>query len=99
MTKAENEKNHTIRRLSERFNINVSEEEYNRLRNAIKHINSKHYEDIEVSILGAISTTKTFFKINYKGIRFTALYSNRRHTIVTVLTEEMEIKNLKGAQR
>lgn len=96
MTKAENEKNHTIKRLSERFNINISEEEYNRIRNAIRYINTKHYEDIEVSLIGAISTTKTFFKINYKGIEFKALYSNRRHTIVTVLSNDMTIKNLRG---
>lgn len=74
---------HSRRRLKERFDLELPEDEVLRISNAISFIVSRRYPDIKVRFMEKESNTRTKYNINYKGLEFIGIYSNISKCLVT----------------
>lgn len=91
-----NDELHCLKRLRERFDVEISHDEYRRLTNCLKSPGAKVYDDISYEFLGRSSNTRSLYKMNYRGIEFHAIYNRASKSILTVLftPEEVERQGL-----
>lgn len=95
-SKQVNDELHCLKRLRERFEIEISHDEYRRLTNCLKSPGAKVFEDISFEFIGRSSKTRSLYKMAYKGIEFHAVYNKASKSILTVLftPEEVERQGL-----
>lgn len=89
--KATCQRNHFKRRLHERYNLLISDGEYDYLTARIK----KHDNDnnkVKIEYLTKQSNRLSVFLIGYKNIEFVAVYDKFRKTLITSLP--IECKNI-----
>lgn len=89
MNKSNCERIHAKNRFLERFGFDVSEEEYNRIRNVIKNNLGNKYDDIKILASEKQSCHKTAFLLKYKEVELAIIYDRTRKTIVTALNKDM----------
>lgn len=84
-SKMSNKKNaliyHVCKRLKQRYNIEVNEQQIKDMANLCKNNKCQHIEKI--------SNTKSIKIINFNNKTIPVIYDNERHLIITVLTNEM----------
>ena len=72
--------NHSKQRAKDRYHVKLTDEDIARIANIIKRGESV--------FLFRSSLSKTLHEIEYKGIKFYAIYSSKCRTILTVLSKE-----------
>lgn len=82
---------HFSRRLYERYNIEITQSEWNTL--------AKEIRDQKHKFLFKQSNTRTHYEVTFKNKKFYVIYNNKVHGLVTVLPEvdskesELYLKN------
>lgn len=79
-TKASSQRAHTIKRLEERFNIEINNNDYNELCFICRRGQGK--------FISRQSQRVTRWLVNFKKQEFIAVYDKTRGTVVTVLPKE-----------
>ena len=88
MNKKESQEIHALRRLQERFNIELKIYEYRSIVNSIKNLGNDKKKNYEVEFLGKQSNTRSLYKIYYNDIELYAVYDKSRGSICTFLLGE-----------
>lgn len=87
-------KGHARLRAKQRYGLDLTGREYDRLVKALIHPHKK-YKGIEHESLGRISSRKSIHKIVYKNQSMIALYSTIQHNIQTFYPKEWDFMKMK----
>jgi hypothetical protein len=80
--KGNNQKKHTIRRLMERYGLEINDNEYEQLCNIIKKDKGEFVKKITLRV--------TVWDVMFKKKKIRLLYDKNRCTVITALTPSME---------
>lgn len=83
---------HCLKRLRERFEIEISHDEFRRIVNCLKSPGAKTYDDISYEFISRSSNTRSLYKLVYKGIEFHAIYNRSSKSLLTVLFTPEEVQ-------
>ena len=83
---------HCLKRLKDRFEIEISHDEYRRIVNCLKMPGAKVYDDIQYEFISHSSKTRSLYRMVYKDIEFHAVYNKASKGIVTVLFTSEEVE-------
>lgn len=88
MSKKKSECIHALKRLKERFNIEITENEYNSIVNSIKNLGNGKKRTYEVEFLDKQSNARSLYKIYYNNVELYAIYNKINGSICTFLRKE-----------
>jgi len=88
MHKKDSECIHALKRLKERFNIEITKEEYKSIVNSIKNLGTGKKRIYEVKFLEKQSNARSLYKIYYNDIELYAIYNKINGSICTFLRKE-----------
>ncbi len=80
---------HTKRRLLERYNIDITEQDYKKISKTIRRY-GKHPPEGTLSYIGRSSHNRTVWDIDIYGYKFIGVYDKKRHLLVTALPNSKE---------
>lgn len=92
--KQANDESHCMKRLRQRFAIDIQHDEYRRLVNCFRSPGAKTYDDIRYEFVDRSSNTRSIYRVWYKGTEFYAVYNRSSKSIVTVLFTPEEVERL-----
>lgn len=91
--KIEKKTNHSILRCKERYNIDLTEEEFRRITNSIRWLSKpwkKRYYNVE--LIKLVSNTRSIYKVFYKETELIAVYSKQHGVIESILPSSCKEK-------
>lgn len=88
MIQKEWNRGHAMLRALQRYNVDLDDEQYDRLVNCI--LKGEIAEDLTCKFMGRVSKSKSVYKITYKNKEMIALYSSKQHNIQTFFPKEYD---------
>jgi hypothetical protein len=91
-------KEHTKKRFMQRYNLALTDQEYEMLYRTIrdKYKGAPTPEGVTIKWVGMQSLTRVIYQILFKGVKAFVVYNRKTKRIVTVLPKEAEVPTVRS---